>query len=52
MDIDLIWKSVVIVIGGTILLRIAGRKSISQMTLSPGCDYDWDRITTGATACR
>lgn len=34
MDMDLIWKSVVIVIGGTILLRIAGRKSISQMTLS------------------
>lgn len=34
MDLDLIWKSVVIVIGGTILLRIAGRKSISQMTLA------------------
>jgi len=34
MDLDLIWKSVVIVIGGTILLRVAGRKSISQMTLS------------------
>lgn len=34
MDLDLIWKSVIIVIGGTILLRIAGRKSISQMTLA------------------
>lgn len=34
MDMDLIWKSVIIVIGGTILLRIAGRKSISQMTLA------------------
>ncbi|PMC39190.1 DUF421 domain-containing protein [Bacillus sp. UMB0899] len=34
MDMNLIWKSVVIVIGGTILLRVAGRKSISQMTLS------------------
>ncbi|WP_226527373.1 DUF421 domain-containing protein [Metabacillus niabensis] len=34
MDLNLIWKSVVIVIGGTILLRVAGRKSISQMTLS------------------
>ncbi|MUV37554.1 UPF0702 transmembrane protein YdfR [Lentibacillus sp. JNUCC-1] len=28
-----IWKAVVIVIAGTTLLRIAGRKSISQMTL-------------------
>ncbi len=34
MDIDLIWKSIFIVIGGTLLLRIAGRKSISQMTLA------------------
>ncbi|WP_026560757.1 DUF421 domain-containing protein [Bacillus sp. J37] len=34
MDLNLIWKSVVIVIGGTVLLRVAGRKSISQMTLS------------------
>ncbi|MEN2767116.1 DUF421 domain-containing protein [Ornithinibacillus xuwenensis] len=30
---DWIWKSVLIVIAGTVLLRIAGRKSISQMTL-------------------
>lgn len=36
MDLDLewIWKSALIVFGGTILLRVAGRKSISQMTLS------------------
>ncbi len=33
MDIDLIWKAVLIVIGETLLLRVAGRKSISQMTL-------------------
>jgi uncharacterized membrane protein YcaP (DUF421 family) len=34
MDLSLLWKSVLIVIGGTLLLRIAGRKSISQMTLA------------------
>lgn len=34
MDYSLIWKAMVIVVGGTILLRIAGRKSISQMTLA------------------
>lgn len=34
MDWDLLWKAVIIVIGGTILLRFAGRKSISQMTLA------------------
>lgn len=34
MELDWIWKSVLIVIGGTLLLRIAGRKSISQMTLA------------------
>ncbi|MFD2043648.1 DUF421 domain-containing protein [Ornithinibacillus salinisoli] len=33
MELDWIWKSIVVVIAGTILLRIAGRKSISQMTL-------------------
>lgn len=31
---DWIWKAVLIIIVGTIILRIAGRKSISQMTLS------------------
>lgn len=34
MDFDWIWKPILIVIGGTLLLRIAGRKSISQMTLA------------------
>ncbi|CDQ38161.1 MULTISPECIES: DUF421 domain-containing protein [Virgibacillus] len=34
MEIAWIWKSVLIVLGGTLLLRIAGRKSISQMTLT------------------
>ncbi|WP_100406069.1 DUF421 domain-containing protein [Bacillus solitudinis] len=37
MNIDMLewaWKSVIIVVAGTILLRIAGRKSISQMTLA------------------
>ncbi|WP_078545698.1 DUF421 domain-containing protein [Litchfieldia alkalitelluris] len=34
MDWDLLWKATVIVIGGTLLLRIAGRKSIAQMTLA------------------
>lgn len=34
MDLDLIWKAIIIVIGGTFLLRLAGRKSISQMTLA------------------
>lgn len=34
MDLDLIWKAIVVVLGGTFLLRMAGRKSISQMTLA------------------
>ncbi|TMN22134.1 DUF421 domain-containing protein [Lentibacillus cibarius] len=33
MELDWIWKSIIIVVGGTFLLRMAGRKSISQMTL-------------------
>ena len=33
MELDWIWKAVLIVIAGTVLLRFAGRKSISQMTL-------------------
>ncbi|WP_408009825.1 DUF421 domain-containing protein [Pseudalkalibacillus sp. A8] len=33
MDFDWIWKAVLIIVVGTFLLRIAGRKSISQMTL-------------------
>jgi len=34
MEFALIWKSILIVLGGTFLLRLAGRKSISQMTLT------------------
>lgn len=34
MDLDFIWKAVLIVLVGTLLLRIAGRKTISQMTLA------------------
>jgi uncharacterized membrane protein YcaP (DUF421 family) len=34
MEWDYIWKAIVIVIAGTVLLRIAGRKTISQMTLA------------------
>ncbi|KUP08840.1 hypothetical protein Q75_02075 [Bacillus coahuilensis p1.1.43] len=34
MEFHWIWKAVLIVFVGTILLRIAGRKSISQMTLA------------------
>jgi uncharacterized membrane protein YcaP (DUF421 family) len=34
MDWSLLWKAAIIVIGGTLLLRIAGRKSISQMTIA------------------
>lgn len=34
IDLNFIWKSVVIVIGGIIILRLAGRKSISQLTVA------------------
>ncbi|RWZ58111.1 DUF421 domain-containing protein [Halobacillus fulvus] len=34
MKMDWIWKAVLIILIGTLILRIAGRKSISQMTLS------------------
>lgn len=34
MDLNWIWKAIIIVFGGTLLLRVAGRKSISQMTLA------------------
>ncbi|MDY0404080.1 hypothetical protein P5G51_000430 [Virgibacillus sp. 179-BFC.A HS] len=33
MDYSLIWKAVLIIVFGTVLLRIAGSKSISQMSL-------------------
>ncbi|MGM7700451.1 DUF421 domain-containing protein [Pseudalkalibacillus sp. Hm43] len=34
MELDWIWKAVIIVLGGTLILKIAGRKSISQLTLA------------------
>ncbi|SOC27637.1 uncharacterized membrane protein YcaP [Ureibacillus xyleni] len=34
MDFEWLWKPILIVVGGTLLLRVAGRKSISQMTLA------------------
>lgn len=34
MDFDWIWKTILIVLVGTFLLRVAGRKSISQMTIA------------------
>ncbi|KAA2297616.1 DUF421 domain-containing protein, partial [Clostridioides difficile] len=34
MRMDWIWKSVLLVLIGMILLRIAGRKSISQMSVA------------------
>jgi uncharacterized membrane protein YcaP (DUF421 family) len=34
MDLSFIWKSFLLIISGILLLRISGRKSISQMTLA------------------
>jgi uncharacterized membrane protein YcaP (DUF421 family) len=34
MELDWIWKAILIIVVGTLLLRVAGRKSISQMTLA------------------
>ncbi|WP_018922707.1 DUF421 domain-containing protein [Salsuginibacillus kocurii] len=34
MDLHFIWKAVVIVFAGSLILRIAGRKSISQLTVA------------------
>ncbi|UCZ53906.1 DUF421 domain-containing protein [Bacillus shivajii] len=34
MDLHFVWKAVVIVFGGVLILRLAGRKSISQMTVA------------------
>ncbi|WP_165347213.1 hypothetical protein [Gottfriedia acidiceleris] len=34
MQIDFVWKAVLIVIMGTLLLRVAGRNSISKLTIS------------------
>lgn len=33
MDLNLIWQTFLIYLVGTILLRIGGRKTISQMTI-------------------
>ncbi|MGV3465888.1 MAG: DUF421 domain-containing protein [Heyndrickxia sp.] len=34
MEWDFLWKAILIVLEGTVLLRFAGRKTISQMTLA------------------
>ncbi|WP_129691721.1 DUF421 domain-containing protein [Gottfriedia acidiceleris] len=34
MQLDFVWKAVLIVIMGTLLLRVAGRNSISKLTVS------------------
>jgi uncharacterized membrane protein YcaP (DUF421 family) len=34
MDLSFIWKPFLLIISGILLLRISGRKSISQMTLA------------------
>ncbi|MDZ5471500.1 DUF421 domain-containing protein [Bacillus sp. 31A1R] len=34
MDLNFIWKAIVIVFGGVLVLRVAGRKSISQLTVA------------------
>jgi len=34
MDLNLIWQAALIIVVGTILLRIVGRKSVSQMTVA------------------
>ncbi|MCK0469845.1 DUF421 domain-containing protein [Halalkalibacter sp. APA_J-10(15)] len=34
MDLHFIWKAVVVVFGGVLILRLAGRKSISQLTVA------------------
>ncbi|SER57767.1 DUF421 domain-containing protein [Salipaludibacillus aurantiacus] len=34
MDLEWVWKAVLIVLAGSVILRLAGRKSISQMTVA------------------
>lgn len=34
MELDWIWKAILIIVAGVLLLRISGRKSISQMTIA------------------
>lgn len=34
MDYHFIWKAILVVVGGVLILRLAGRKSISQLTVA------------------
>jgi uncharacterized membrane protein YcaP (DUF421 family) len=34
LDFNFIWKAIVIIVGGVLILRLAGRKSISQLTVA------------------
>ncbi|MDQ0158347.1 DUF421 domain-containing protein [Alkalibacillus salilacus] len=34
MDFNFIWKAILVVVGGILILRLAGRKSISQLTVA------------------
>lgn len=34
LDLHFIWKAIVVVIGGILILRLAGRKSVSQLTVA------------------
>lgn len=34
LDLHFIWKAIVVVVGGVLILRLAGRKSISQLTVA------------------
>lgn len=34
MEFSFIWKSAILILTGILLLRLSGRKSISQMTLA------------------
>ncbi|MYL49838.1 DUF421 domain-containing protein [Halobacillus litoralis] len=34
MDFNFIWKAIAVVVGGVLILRLAGRKSISQLTVA------------------
>jgi hypothetical protein len=51
MDFDL-RKAVLIVIGGTLLLRVAGRKIDLPKEACTSCHHDWDWLITYSTHCR
>ncbi|WP_246050090.1 DUF421 domain-containing protein [Aquibacillus sediminis] len=34
LDLHFIWKAIIVVLGGVLILRLAGRKSISQLTVA------------------